>query len=566
MNVTAVDNLVSGFVSFYYLSSDAIKEAKAAFSSMQCNGVIRAYCRFEDDEWQTTDQYSNVGLHFDFNMLSYNANYQDLLGMTFDDFKDCVKAFIISFFGKNALLSIQSTLRDLRHIIATYPSDIYALSSDLHLEYPHMCEDFFSQLPDNPDNEENNDLQRLIEALDSYADAAIYSQRSKQRTLADFESYFLFDEYLKRFWASPDLPLEKRVFYFPIFLWWNLTAIIPLRPKEFLVLGRNCLSQADGKFFLHLRRSRLKGSKQDVSYNISDDFQIDTIQITNELGKAFELYINLTEDSSGTEIDTLFRTDSHYEKWGHSTPKTSRFLTYSNLRTILRYFYEEVLQGMYGLQTVCLDDGVHIAKGQISRIHLGDARHIALINLMHSGGTPLLAMLLAGHKNQFSAAHYYSNVEKLIECTTYLYQHQLLSDNNKMQIMPYRPLPANEGRKLKDGGKCYSGNYIDGDYNDCVAVIGPRGEIGYCPACPFYRAAGVSRYAVDDIYLRQLQNDCNGLAEAIEIVRKHKGNADIEEIGEALLKIQASASSYALYLREKSITEEGCCYVAEEND
>ena len=563
MNVTAVDNLVSGFVSFYYLSPEAIKEAKAAFSTMQYNGVIRANCRFRDDEWQTTDQYSNVGLHFDFNLLSYNAYYRDLLVMTFDDFKDCVKAFIISYFGKNALLSIQSILLDLRHIIETYPADIYAVSPKLHLEFPHMCDDFFSQLPDNEDNQ---DLQRLIDALDSYADANVFSQKAKQRTLADFESYFLFDDYLKRFWASPDLPLEKRVFYFPIYLWWHLTAIIPLRPKEFLVLERNCLSQVDGKYFLRLRRSRLKGSKQEVSYNISDDFQIDTIQITNELGKAFELYINLTEDSSGTEIDTLFRTDSHYEKWGHSTPKTSRFLTYINLRTILRYFYEEVLQGMYGLNIVCLDDRVHLEKGQISRIHLGDARHIALINLMHSGGTPLLAMLLAGHKNQFSAAHYYSNVEKLIECTTYLYQHQLLSDNNKMQIMPYRPLPAIAlGRKLEDGGKCYSRNYIEGDYNDCVAVIGPRGEIGYCPACPFYRAAGVSRYAVDDIYKRQLQDDCTGLAEAIEIVRKQKGNADIEEIGEALLKIQASASSYALYLKEKSIYEE-VVNVTKEND
>ena len=549
MIITAAKNLVFNYTSFFILSPDAIDKARSAFATMQEHGVIKENCRFEDDVWQTTDQYSNVGLHFKFNLFCYTRNYQEMMAMSFADFMDCVKAFIISFFGKNALLTIQSLLLDLRHIIETPPELIYAVSSEINIYNPHLCEDFFSQLPNSMENE---DLQRLADAMDSYAESTISAQKPNQRTLADFESYFIFDEYLGRFWNSPDVPLSTKLFFAPLYIWWILTAVLPLRPKEFLVIARNCLTKQDGKYLLHIRRTKLKGGKQSVNYNLSDDYIIETYIVPDFIGALIEWYIELTEDYPSTEIDTLFRTVSHYERWGHQIPKDSRFLTYTNMRTILRYFYTDVLNSMFGLQTVCLDEGVHLEKGQISRIHLGDARHIALINLMHSGGTPMLAMFLAGHANQEMAAHYYSNVEKLIECRTYLYSHKMLSNERTMQIIPYQALTTtSSGHRLNDSGSCYSEQYKNGQYDDCANVIGPNGEIGYCPSCSYYRAPGISRYAADDIYKRKIKDDCDGLIEAIEIVRSGKGNGDIEEIGEALLKVQASTYSFDQYKREK---------------
>lgn len=554
MIITAAENLVYNYISFFTLSPDAVNKARKAFISMQEQGVIKGNCQFENEVWQTTDEYSNVGLHFNFNMFSYNRNYQEMMAMSYVDFMDCVKTFITSFFGKNALATIQSLLLDLRHIIETPPDMICAISSEINISNPHLCEDFFMQLPNSTENES---LQRLADAMDSYAESIISVQKPNQRTLAVFESYFIFDEYMRRFWNSPAFPQSTKLFYAPLHLWWILTTVIPMRPREFLLTERNCLSRKDNEYHLQLRRTKLKGGKQGVSYNLNDDYITDTYIVPDYIGKAFEQYIELTEDFPGTELDTLFRTVSHYEHWGQPIRRDSRFLTYTNMRTILRYFYEEVLNTKFGLQTVCLDDGAHLERGQISRIHLGDARHIALINLMHSGGTPMLAMFLAGHENQVMASHYYSNVEKLIECRTYLYSHQMLSDLKTMQIIPYRPLPSgHNGRRLNDSGTCYSGKYLNGQFDDCACVIGPDGEIGYCPSCSFYRAPGISRYAADDIYKRKIKDDCDGLKEAIEIVRAGKGNGDIEEIGEALLKIQASTHSYEMYLRDKLAHEE----------
>ena len=554
MIVTAAENLVCNYIGFLCLSPDAVDEARKAFASMQEQGVIKRNCFFDDDVWQTTDEYSNVGLHFKFNLFSYNNNYREMISMSFAEFMDCVKAFIISFFGKNALMTIQSVLLDLRHIIATPPDLIYAVSSEISISNPHLCEDFFTQLPNGMENE---GLQRIADAMDSYAESDMSTQKPNQRTLSDFESYFIFDEYMRRFWNMPVVPQSTKLFYAPLYLWWILTAVIPMRPREFLLTERNCLSKKDDYYYLRLRRTKLKGGRQGVSYTLSEDYTTDTYKVPDYIGKAFEEYIKLTEDFPSTEINTLFRTVSHYKRWGHQIPECSRFLTYANMRTILRYFYAEVLNSMYGLKTVCLDEGIHLEKDQISRIHLGDARHIALINLMHSGGTPMLAMYLAGHKNQEMASHYYSNVEKLIECQTYLYSHKMLSAGKTMQIIPYQSLPpVCPGRRLGDSGICYSEKYQNGKFDDCKSVIGPGGEIGYCPACSFYRAPGISRYAADDIYKRKIKDDCDGLLEAIEIVRSGKGNGDIEEIGEALLKVQASTFSYEMYLKEKHQHEE----------
>lgn len=554
MIVTAAQDLVFNYITYIALSPDAIDDAKTVFTAMQEKGVIKENCSFDDDVWYTTDQYQNCGLHFTFNPFSYNSNYREVLSMSFSNFMNCVKAFIITVFGKNALLTIQSVLRDLRHIIDTPPSMISANSKQKTcIVNPHTCEDFFSQLPKYTENE---NLQRLVDSLDAIADTAIFS-KTNQRTLADFESYFVFDEYMRRFWNTNEVTLEMKLFYAPLYLWWILTAVLPLRPKEFLVIPRDCLSKREGDYYLRLRRTRLKGGKQNVAYNLNDDFISDTYKVPDYIGRAFEEYLNLTATFPSTDIDTLFRTVPHYRKWNHAVPCDSRFLTYSNLRTILRYFYDEVLHSMYGLRPVCLDEGYHLERGQISRIHLGDARHIALINLMHSGGTPMLAMYLAGHQNQQMAAHYYSNVQKFIECQTYLYSRKMLSDGRGMQITPYRPLPpASAGIQLSDRGKCFSEKYRSGKFDDCQNVIGPGGEIGYCPTCTFYRAPGISRYEADDLYKRKIKDDCDGLKEAVEIVRKGKGNSDIEEIGEALLKIQASTYSYEQYLIQKHTNEE----------
>ena len=58
----------------------------------------------------------------------------------------------------------------------------------------------------------------------------------------------------------------------------------------------------------------------------------------------------------------------------------------------------------------------HLADDEICYIHLGDARHIAIINMLHEGVDLLTAAMLAGHNNVNTTSHYGANTKKFIEC------------------------------------------------------------------------------------------------------------------------------------------------------
>ncbi len=546
MNVNTAEQLFSGYTNIIIFDKASLTEAKSTFNNYLSSGVIKEGTKFEDASWQTTDEYSNVGLHFRFNKKTYEEHYYRLLDIPFNDFILYVKTFLLSTFGKTALRSMQTVLLDLRHIIEANIDDIYGANEDIKIIHPILCEDFFSMLPYANENEE---IEKLCDALESYADVHFESYHGNQRILADFDSYFLFDEILKDYWSST-IPLSDRMFYYPLYLWWLLTAVIPLRPREFLLTERNCVgNDKDGAYHLKLRRNKLKGSRQNISYKLSNDYFITEYKIPNYLGQEIEKYKDLTNEFEATDIDTLFVTDYHYQKWEQRKHINSRYLTYVNMNTILRYFYREVIQGIYHIAVVPDPSDKHIREKEITQIHLGDTRHIALISLMQQGGTPIAAMMLAGHANTNTASDYYSNVMSLIECQTYKQFRKVIGGEISYQVCKYAPVKVGEGIHLSDGGTCYSQAYAAEDFSDCLDAVGENGEIGYCPSCSFYRKSGVAFFGSDDIYKRHIEDDCKAIAKAVDIVRQGKG--ETETIIEAALKLNASSLDYQKYLEEK---------------
>lgn len=551
MKMNTAEELFSASLNFISLDQTAIKEAKKRFAEYQKMGVIKAHCSFDDEVWYTTDEYSNIGLHFVFNIFSYKQ-YEPIFQLPLDEFVRYVKVYLVSLLGQNALSSMQSFLLDLRHITGADIDMIYGTSEEVRIALPALCADFFSMLPDSDNNE---DMEQLVDAMEAYADINFGSQEKHQRTLTDFDTYFLFNDLIKDYWNSL-LSEEERLFYYPLYLWWMITGVIPLRPREFLLTQRDCLStDKDGNYYLKLRRNQLKGGGKSITYKLSTDYSVDTYKIPDPLGEEIQKYITATEKYERTDIDTLFITDSHYRKWGQRKHCDSRYLTYMNMNTILKYFYKEVICEKYGLRVRSTCENRHLSDNEICLIHLGDTRHIALINIMQEGGTPVTAMLLAGHTNAVTAGHYYSNVKNLIECKTYRKYRKLISGDIQYQISTGAVLPhAGSYEVLSNGGRCYSAAYKDGSIDDCLSVIGENGEIGYCPACTYYRQDGIAYFGSDDIYKQQLESDCTALKNAIELVRRGKGC--VEDIGEVLLKLHASSVSYEAYLLEKRKNDE----------
>ena len=276
-------------------------------------------------------------------------------------------------------------------------------------------------------------------------------------------------------------------------------------------------------------------------------------KIPDSLAENIQTYLDYTACYESTQLHTLFITDTHYRHWERKKSKINRYFTYTNMKCVLKYFYNDVISGKYHLKIIDDRNLKHLNKGEIQRLHLGDTRHLALINIIADGGTPVLAMMLAGHDDINMASHYYSNITSLIECRTYAQYRKVLQGEVTYTLSNTGNLPVNALSyiSLCDGNRCYSEKYINRDYSDCRKVIGPKGEMGYCPCCRYYRKNKAEDYFKDDeVYKRNIMDDCKHLEKVISLARKMNGSS--EDIMQTFLRIKSDAYDYEQFLKERS--------------
>ncbi|HFR3830178.1 TPA: hypothetical protein ACHWCH_001829 [Streptococcus suis] len=503
---------------------------------------------FESGKWLLTNEYANVNFLFNVNRFQYERYFESLIGLTYHSFIEYLKSYVVLSMDQHVLTALQTFLRDVKRLVKSAKQDIVSDMVNIKLSAPNLCFDFFASLPCVEDSQ----MTQFLEQLD-YVIALQYQSKSKQqRQLAQFQSYFAFNDILTDYWSQP-LPEAERLFYYPIYLWWQITAVVPLRPREFLLTQRDCLSEKNGKYFLTLRRNNLKGREKTISHKISEDYYLTTYEIPNNLAQSIQHYLNLTQDLESTKLNTLFVTDTHYQRWNRKTGIKNRFLTYQNINTILKYFFNEIIEEKYGYQVHYIDPISRLEDKEINFIHIGDTRHIAMINLIAEGASPVTAMLLAGHDNVATSSHYFSNLSQFIECRSYQVYRKLTSSQTSYEISKSQPryTVGKAFVQLENKGRCYSPRFASGDYSDCLKVISNHAELGACTSCPFYRKAGKEYFSMDKTYKKSVDQEALIVDEAVKRVRQGKGN--LEDIGEALLKLSSVSHSYQEYLAAKQI-------------
>ncbi|MEW4353821.1 hypothetical protein AB1I63_02835 [Streptococcus pneumoniae] len=529
-----------------------IDYASECFEDYVEKGIILTQ-DFDSHKWQMTNEYANISFLFNINTFQYNRYYEPLFRVSYAEFVDYLKSFIVLSMDKHVLPSLQQFLRDIKRLVKETKQNILEDVTSIKISSPTLCIDFFSSLPCYEDIL----LNQLMEKLDNMITTQYAFKPKQQRQLAQFQSYFTFNDILVDYW-SKELSEEERLFYYPLYLWWQITAVLPLRPREFLLTPQDCLSENDGKFFLTLRRNNLKGKGKSVSHKISEDYYQTTYEIPQKLANSIQEYLSLTKDQVATELCTLFALDSHYKKWNRSAGSNNRFLTYTNLNTILKYFFKEIISERYGYMVHYINSPIRLKENEINYIHIGDTRHIAMINLIAEGSSPVTAMLLAGHDNVATSSHYFSNLSQFIECRSYQMYRKLTGSQTTYEISKSQPryTIGKNFVQLDNKGRCYSPRYATGDFSDCLKVISSHAELGACTSCPFYRKLGKDYFSMDNSYKKSIDEEALIVDQAIKQVREGKGH--IEEIGEALLKLKTVSHSYQEYLIAKQLrtTEE----------
>ena len=513
------------------IDNDALRRAREIFEDHKQRGVI-LNDSFDDPAWRLSNQTQNVGL----TLIAFEGHYHngamEWIGCDYRCYQDCVKAYIAFHLGEMILSSLQELSRMFIALAGKTGEEAVAAADD----YINHIVGLLQIIPGG-----GAERDYVIEALEERLEQNVNRRKGKQRRLADFNTYLKFDEILIGFWKTADR--KQKLFYFPLYFWWTLTAILPLRPMEFLLTPRDCLETGEnGENILTVRRTKLKGGFEKIAYRIADDYERKKYTIPDSLTGELRAYLKATENMRRTEIGTLFSQQPHFNYMGISHKPSSKYYSYACLTTCLRYFYSEAIEDRHA---------------DVARVRLGDTRHIAMANLIISGGSPVICRDLAGHADIDIGSHYFSNISNLVECVTLARYRKAKGGGADISGEPKYPLTLPEVRSRVSGGWCGAPAVAVGDITECMKIAGDHGQIGDCAHCGHYWPddPGVRVAFFDTKAGRQhLDADAQYLMRMIELVRKGLGYE--EDIGSALLRLQRSSNHYGNCLWEKYEREE----------
>ncbi len=489
------------------LDNDTRAEAETRFSEYLQGGIV-VEGTFSDTSWSVTNQLHLYTLDFSVNELLYRRKAESWTGCTVKCFQECMKAFSVFQLGAYSMQYIQSTIKSLKTLAGLDWEEAMRFVPDERLQLVT----FLKLIP------ESNDLRdQVIEVLETQKWDA---KGRKPRELTGFSDYLRFNKELDSYWAiaSDD---EKKL-YFPVFFWWKLTAILPLRCTEFLLTPRDCVKEENGKYILSIRRTRLKKGRRQVSHVISEDYRIEKYEVPLWLHDEIMKYQRLTEGDDLPELGTLL------------VPRRkapSGYYSYIQMSHLLKGFCREVM------------------GDEDYPVHLGDTRHLAMINLMLSGGSPVICRELAGHESIDVSANYYANLSTVVESMVYEYYHGW-GNSPMLQGSLLFPVSLPTEKIRVSQGWCAAVEVAQGDISRCLTSYSVDGHVGNCIDCRYYYPDSPGlRVRIEKNYKKAVDEDGKYLMQMIELVRKGLGYE--EDIASALLRLQGSSCRYGVTLSRK---------------
>lgn len=311
--------------------------------------------------------------------------------------------------------------------------------------------------------EEQDDLITLCKQF-------AYGYTNTVRNLPDFKDVLTFDWIIRDFqkkWTDT----EKEI-YFPIILWWNITLIIPMRIKEFILLSRECAQVNNGKYTLTVPRAKKQARK---IHNIDIT---DTLTISKRIYDLIQEYICITNENSNNEYLLSYYhycKSQRYQKTHGNAFKNKKDKTRfeeGQLYTLLKNFYEEIVTKKYGLS--------------LQYIKPLDTRHFAFCNMMFQGFNMLTIARIGGHSSLDAQMHYFNHLE-------YFSQSSIQHLSDQYRKMPYVSLHtegiSNDGNIKKLFSKSFLNQLSKADLKKL-----PRMEHGYCLHNPKDCPVGDCRY------------------------------------------------------------------------
>ncbi|KGR85701.1 hypothetical protein CD30_19100 [Ureibacillus massiliensis 4400831 = CIP 108448 = CCUG 49529] len=245
-------------------------------------------------------------------------------------------------------------------------------------------------------------------------DLKIKYMEEKNRDLPNYEVIIDFHYFMMEF-ENQATALQKTKF-FPIILWWKITGIIPMRPKEFCLLEWDCCYEQSGNYFLKVPRSKQEAK----SYS--------ELSVTNIIRINKNIYDSILEYKQTVPSELIekylfsFRIQSRYYKIAKKTTRREDMYHQDMLHNLLICFYKEIVgwNNSDFYRFVKRNENGEINRIIRNYITLADTRHFSICNMMLQGINPLTIAKMAGHTRIGTQRNYWGHLESFVESHVYI--------------------------------------------------------------------------------------------------------------------------------------------------
>lgn len=401
-------NAISEYNESEYSLNSSIQDAKIFLEEEMVRNPL-SNCLYDHNQWYIQNTLEEIVYKIDFTDLVETIQFNKNFKPNFINILKCWTASLIDSYSAPVIKSmVMEGLRDFFIVtkgltLSNYEDISDDISSMGTIRKHKMCLsamnffDYYSEVEEQ--------IILLLHQIKKN-----FKVISKARLIPPTRDILVFSKVLEKFFSN-SLSDSEYFKWFPVWLWWNLTTIIPLRPSEFCHIERNCLFQRDGLFYIKLPRKKLKKVKGRQVQRVSE------VYVPESLYREIEEYKRKTV-VFGTS-DTLISYRSIPESWSntfypnrhqHKKNNPDKF-TLPIFREILKSYYEQVVFNSkyeWNNQSV-------FSTTNLQKLKPGDTRHLAFINLKRMGYHPVEIARLGGHTHLQSQEFYFNHLSNFVD-------------------------------------------------------------------------------------------------------------------------------------------------------
>ncbi len=457
---------------------DTVSRAKALFQHYKETGAMKG--EWDDDTWILSNELSSLRINFSIPKDDYEKGAGTWSGCKQEEFIQAARTYMALQLGDYCLPTLAQTWHDVMKAAVSSRSGISTGS------FSPQAVSLLCFLP-------NSDPERdrlLSEAEDN---RTVLGWQNNSRMLADLDIFMEFESRLKHFYRSASK--AEKIEYFPVYLWVNLTFVLPLRPTEFTLIPRDCIRGGPGSYTITVRRTLMKKRKQRISYRVDGDYEKQIYPVPDFLAREILWFQEHSRDSPDQDEAPL--TDQLFGG--------GKLFSYARFRQLLRNFIIH-----------CID-----YEEAADRILPGCARHLAMIGLIMAGGTPDVCRVLAGHETVAQASWYYANLASVLQ--GYIMSYGMKTSPFEPMKSTYRILPEGTSWHPVEGGKCDAMEVAEGNIRPCLQFYEPGRRPDSCSHCPHFYPHREKQFNMECNLDKTQDSDISILIDFIDLVRSSIG-------------------------------------------